>query len=219
MCGKLLAHDSRLEHGEPDNKPEDEPENGYDTVKDLTPADDAELLRRARTGDREAFGEIVVAHQAAALRLATVICGDSTEAYDIVQESFVRAYRSLSSVRTGDALRPWLMRIVANQAKNSRRGRSRRDVRHARHAALRPTEADAPDAVAMSDLDAERLFAAVAQLRDRDRAVIACRYFADMSEAEAASSLGVAPGTVKSRTARALDRLRSELGADWRFER
>jgi RNA polymerase sigma-70 factor (ECF subfamily) len=106
------------------------------------------------------------------------------------------------------------MRIVANQAKNSRRGRSRREVRHARHAALRPTEADCSRRGGDVRSRRRALFAAVAQLRDRDRAVIACRYFADMSEAEAASSLGVAPGTVKSRTARALDRLRSELGDD-----
>ena len=187
-------------------------------MKDLTPTDDAELLQRARTGDREAFGAIVVAHQAGALRLATVICGDSTEAYDIVQESFVRAYRSLASVRSGEALRPWLMRIVANQAKNSRRGRSRRDVRHARHAALRPADVEGPDSTAMSELDAEKLFAAVSQLRDRDRAVIACRYFADMTEAEAAAVLGVATGTIKSRTARALGRLRVELGEGWGVE-
>jgi RNA polymerase sigma factor (sigma-70 family) len=179
---------------------------------DLTPVDDAELVRRARDGDRDAFGQIIAIHQVAALRLATIISGDSTEAYDIVQEAFVRAYRALPSVRSSAAIAPWLMRVVANEAKNSRRGAWRRDRRHQRQAVLRPAVVAGPEDVALSDIDAGALMRAVGDLPERDRTIIACRFFAGMSEAETAAALDVAPGTVKSRTSRALDRLRDQLG-------
>ena len=181
-------------------------------MKDLTPVDDAELLRRARAGDRDAFGRIIAMHQVAAVRLATIICGDPTEAYDIVQEAFVRAHRALPGVRSADGITPWLLRIVANEAKNSRRGSWRRDRRHRRHAALRAPSAVGPEDAALSDADADALLRAIGELSDRDRVILGCRYFAGLNEAETAAALGVAPGTVKSRTARALERLRVRLG-------
>ena len=185
-----------------------------DELKDLTPATDAELVRRARGGDRAAFGEIVRTYQAPALRLATIISRDSSEAYDIVQEAFVRAYQALPSVRADESLRPWLLRIVANQAKNSQRSRWRRDRHQGRQAALRPDEVSGPDEIALSEVAAQGLLVALSRLSVRDRTVLACRYLADMNESETASALGVANGTVKSRTARALARLRDGLGRD-----
>ena len=179
-------------------------------MKDITP-DDAELFRRASGGDRDAFEAIVMLHQAAALRLATVISGDSTEAYDIVQEAFVRAYQSMATVRAGESLRPWLMRIVANQAKNSQRGRWRSDRRVDRQGRLRLIDATGPEDAALGEIEAAALLRAIGLLSARDRDVLACRYFAEMSEAETSVALGVARGTVKSRTARALDRLRAGL--------
>lgn len=180
-------------------------------MRDLTPGADAELVQRARSGDRAAFGEIVQTYQAPALPLATIIGGDSTEAYDIVQEAFVRAFQALPSMRSGESLRPWLLRIVANQAKNSRRSRWRRDRRQDRHAALRPDDVSGPDEIALGEVAAQGLLVALSKLSVNDRTVLACRYFADMSESETASALGVANGTVKSRTARALAHLRDGL--------
>ncbi|MCU1400068.1 MAG: putative polymerase subfamily sigma factor [Acidimicrobiales bacterium] len=176
-----------------------------------TPADDAELVRRARAGDTGAFGVIVRTHQAAALRLATIICGDPTEAYDIVQEAFVSAHQAMQTIRDDESLRPWLMRIVANHAKNSRRSRWRRDARAEHHARLRVDDAIGADSAALDAVDAEALLHAVERLPDKDRSVIACRFFAGMSEAETANALGVASGTVKSRTSRALARLRAGM--------
>lgn len=183
-----------------------------DELKDLSTDDDKVLLRRARSGDRDAFAAIVRGYQAPALRLATAISGDSTEAYDIVQEAFVRAHRALGTVRDDEALRPWLLRIVANQAKNVQRGRWRRETRHQRHAALRATEPAGPDELALSGIEAQHLLLAISRLSPNDRTVIACRYFAGLSEAETAVALGLANGTVKSRTARALARLREQVG-------
>jgi len=180
-------------------------------VTSSTPADDAELVQRAQAGDRAAFAAIVRAYQTPALRLATIICGDSTEAYDIVQEAFVSAYQSLPKIRASDALRPWLMRIVANQAKNSQRSRWRRDARTQRHAQLRRDDVAAIDDLALDSVVAEALLRAVGELPGNDRTVIACRFFAGMTETETALALGVANGTVKSRTARALARLRAGM--------
>lgn len=177
------------------------------------------LVRRAQSGDRAAFGAIVRAHQAPALRLAAIICGDSTEAYDIVQDSFVKAFHALPHVRNSESLRPWLMRIVANQAKNARRSRARRDARMQRQIRLRMDDPPTTDDIALTTVAAERLSSAIDRLSDVDRNVIACRYFAELSEAETASALGVARGTVKSRTARALARLRVELGDEIEVER
>ena len=181
---------------------------------DSGPTDERALVRRAQAGDRTAFGAIVRAHQAAALRLATVICGDSTEAYDIVQDSFVKAFHALPRMRSTESLRPWLMRIVANQAKNERRSRVRRDARVERQIRLRIDDTPTTDDIALTSVAAGHLSDAIVRLSDADRHVIACRYFAELSEAETASALGVARGTVKSRTARALARLRVELGVE-----
>jgi RNA polymerase sigma-70 factor (ECF subfamily) len=69
-----------------------------------------------------------------------------------------------------------------------------------------------PEATALAHERREQLLAAVEQLRDDDRDVLACRYFLDLSEEETAAALGIARGTVKSRTHRALGRLQEELG-------
>lgn len=179
-----------------------------------TPADDARLVRRAVAGDRTAFADIVRIYQGPALRLATVICGDSTEADDIVQDAFVSAHGALGSIRGGESLRPWLMRIVANHAKNARRARWRRDARIERQARLRVEEAAGADDAAVDAVAAAALLRAVERLPGNHRIVVACRYFAGLSEAETAAALGVSIGTVKSRTARALARLRADVPSE-----
>ncbi len=122
----------------------------------------------------------------------------------------MKAYYALNRFRAEAPFRPWLLRIVANEAKNRRRAAGRRE-RLALRAAVDP---DAVDAAASPETDAlegerrEALLAALGRLRERDRRVIEYRYFLDLSEAEMAQVMGVAPGTVKSRLSRALARLR-----------
>lgn len=166
-------------------------------------------MDRAKAGDLGAFGEIVRIHQAAAVRLATVIGGDPTEAHDIAQEAFVRAFHSLDSVHSADSLRAWLMRIVANQAKNSVRGRARWRRRNERFGERAELAAESAEQRAMLGAQHDELLSALARLADGDRQILACRYLAELSERETAEVLGIAPGTVKSRTSRALERLRA----------
>ena len=135
------------------------------------------------------------------------------EAPDVAQDAFVKAYGALDRFRGDAPFRPWILRIVANEAKNRRRSGGRREQLALRLAEDRPSgdEAPSPEAVVLERRASERLLAAVLALPDRDRLVVACRYFAELSEEETAEALGVRRGTVKSRLSRALDRLRSSL--------
>lgn len=159
-----------------------------------------------------AYEVLVRRHQAVAIRTAHLFA-PAADAEDAVQEAFVKAYRALGRFRSGSPFRPWLLRIVANEARNRRRSAGRRAG-----LALRSLEDRRPDDAAPSPESAilageQRawLLAGVNGLRDGDREVIAARYFLDLTEAEAAEVLGVPRGTVKSRLSRALARLRARL--------
>jgi RNA polymerase sigma factor (sigma-70 family) len=173
--------------------------------------EDAALVARARAGDRDAFGVLVTRHQRAALRTAFAIGGSESEAEDVTQEAFVKAFRSLRRFEDGRPLRPWLMQIVANEARNRRRSRSRRERLAVRAASVGGRPSGSAEDLALGEVTAGEVRAALARLDDRDRTVIALRYFAGLSEAETAGALEVPPGTVKSRLSRALDRLSAEL--------
>jgi RNA polymerase sigma-70 factor, ECF subfamily len=175
---------------------------------------DAQLIDRARKGDVMAYEELVRAYQDVAVRTAALFAPDG-EADDAALDGFVKAYAALGRFREGAPFRPWLLRIVANEARNRRRSAGRRAG-----LVLRSAEDRRPDDAAPSPesavLAAERrawLLGAIAGLRDEDRQVIAARYFLDLSEAEAAEVLGVPRGTAKSRLSRALARLRDRLAA------
>jgi RNA polymerase sigma factor (sigma-70 family) len=180
------------------------------------PLDDAELVERAQRGEVDAYGELVRRYQGIAQRTAHLITGGSADAEDAAQVAFVKAYYALGRFDPGRPFRPWLLRIVANEAKNRRRWMSRHAtlelVEGVEAAASGPAEAG-PEAAALEWEQREALLAAVNRLRQEDREVIACRYFLELSEAETAEVLGVAPGTVKSRLSRALTRLRTAMVA------
>ena len=155
-------------------------------------------------------------HQAAAFRTAYLITGDASDAEDAAQEAFVKAYRALDRFRTGAPFRPWLLAIVANEARNRRRAAGRRTSLALRAAEQGPPETSSPSpetAVVAAERRAE-LLVAVEGLREADRLAIACRYFLGLSEEETAAALGCAPGTVKSRLSRALGRLRKKMAEE-----
>jgi RNA polymerase sigma-70 factor (ECF subfamily) len=176
------------------------------------------LVDAARRGDAPAYLALVRPHHADALRLATVITGSRADAEDVVQEALVKAHAAMDRFRPGSPFRPWLLRVVANEAKNRRRAGHRRAAATERYARLAVVgsagEAPDPEALALARVRAEALWRAVGALDERDRLVLAYRYFADLSEAETAEALGCRPGTVKSRLSRALSRLRDRLDAD-----
>jgi RNA polymerase sigma factor (sigma-70 family) len=173
--------------------------------------DDHSLVARARGGDIDAFGELVRRHQRAALRVAAVVSGSTEEASDIVQDAFVAAHGALGDYRGDGAVRSWLLRIVANHARNAVRGRVRRIRRDDRYASLALRDAAGPDDIVVRTHEHDAVAAALAGLGADDRAVLGCRFVAGLSEFETATVLGLPVGTVKSRTSRALARLRSRL--------
>ena len=175
----------------------------------MHPPGEETLVERARRGDPGAFEALVVSYQSLAFRTAFVIAGDAADAEEAAQDAFVKAHRALGRFRSGQPFRPWLLTIVANEARNRRRTRSRRAALALRADPGAPGED--PEAAALASERRERLLTAVERLRDDDREVLACRYFLDLSEDETATALGIARGTVKSRTHRALERLQKEL--------
>ena len=177
------------------------------------PLAEDDRVAQAKQGDTRAYGTLVDEHQTIAFRTAYLITGSAADAEDAVQEAFVKAYRALGRFRQGAPFRPWLLSIVANEARNRRRSAGRRE-RLALRAAEDPLSGGAVPSPEAALLDAEmreELLAAVNDLREDDRLVIGCRYFLGLSEEETAATLGWRRGTVKSRTSRALDRLRERM--------
>ena len=174
------------------------------------PPDESELVERARRGDEGAYEELVRAHQGIAFRIAYLVVGSAADAEEAAQEAFVKAHRALGRFRAGAPFRPWLLQIVANEARNRRRSEGRRAALALRAAAEETSggAAPSPEGVVLAGEERERLLAAVDELREEERLVIACRYFLELSEEETAAALDVRLGTVKSRTSRALEHLR-----------
>ena len=177
------------------------------------PADDSELFARAQRGDKAAYEEIVRRYQQIAFRTAYVITGSAADAEDAAQDGFIKAYRALDRFRTGADPRPWLLRIVANEARNRVRSSGRRQGLELRLAeGFRPGDAaPSPEAAAVAAEDRRRLLALVNQLSEEDRLVIASRYFLELTGEETAAALRIPEGTVKSRLSRALQRLRRRV--------
>jgi len=170
-----------------------------------------------RRGDRDAYAQLVARHAPVALRTAALL-GAGGDAEDVVQEAFVKAYGSLDRFRAGAPFRPWLLRIVANEARNLHRAAGRRAAREQRSWQLTErlllSRVDDPAATALSRERQEALVRGLARLSPAHRQVVTCRYLLDLDEAETAAVLGWPRGTVKSRLHRALGRLRDALADD-----
>lgn len=193
-------------------EPDDSERRSSDVVS--RPPTEQRLLERACRGDAAAYEDLVRAHQHIAFRTACLVTGSASDAEEAVQDGFVKAWEALPRFRTGAPFRPWLLAIVANEARTRRRSAGRREGWTLRAAA---TQATAPDVAASPEatlLDAEQrgaLLAALAALEERDRTVLALRYLLELPEREIVAVLDVRPGTVKSRLSRALERLREEM--------
>jgi RNA polymerase sigma-70 factor (ECF subfamily) len=173
------------------------------------PPGERELVVRAQRGDARAFEELVSPHRELVFRVAYLITRNPSDAEDATQDALVKAWRGLGRFRAGAPLRPWLLRIAANEARNRSRASGRRERLALRAAAASPGEAaPSPEETAVAGEQRQRLLDRLEQLPEQARLVLECRYLLELSEQETAAALGVRRGTVKSRTARALERLR-----------
>jgi RNA polymerase sigma-70 factor (ECF subfamily) len=169
------------------------------------PPAESELVERARRGEAAAYGELVRLHRDAAFRTAYLITGSAADAEESAQDGFVKAYRALASFRPGAPFRPWLLRIVANDARNRRRARGRREGLALR---LLPPEPAAEDGRADERAD---LLRALSTLRREEQLAIVAKYLIGLTDEECAAALDAPLGTVKSWVSRGLARLRREL--------
>lgn len=171
-------------------------------------------MERSRDGDADAYEHLVRQYQTLAFRTAWLITGSAPDAEEAAQDAFVKAYAALNRFHPGAPLRPWLLRIVANEARNRRVAAGRRAALTRRAGAYAPVDMTlSPEAAMLAGEERAALRDALMILRDEDRQVIAYRYFLDLSEAEIADVLHCPRGTVKSRLSRALARLRLALAA------
>jgi RNA polymerase sigma factor (sigma-70 family) len=173
-------------------------------------ADEAALVERAQRGDPEAFDVLVTRHQELAFRVAYLVTRDADDAADAAQNGFIKAHRALRGFHAGAPFRPWLVRIVGNEARNIRRSAARRALLPLRLRRDDVTE-PSPEATVVADERRRELLAALDRAPEPDRLVVAYRFFLDLGEAEMAVALDCPPGTVKSRLSRALGRLREDL--------
>ena len=172
---------------------------------------DATLVEAARNGDVASYGKLVERYQAVAHRTAFALgAGDDTA--DVVQEAFVKAYLALNRFRATEPFRPWLLKIVVNEARNRWR-------RHSRHRTVSlplvgedlHSSAPTPEQVLDEKETVRSLRDAVVTLPRHQRDVVVCRYLLELSEGETAQVLGIPSGTVKSRLSRGLTALHAVL--------
>ncbi|MBV9833827.1 MAG: RNA polymerase sigma factor [Alphaproteobacteria bacterium] len=183
--------------------------------------DDAELVRRTRVGEREAFRAIMQHHNQRLFRVARSIARDEAEAEDVLQESYLRAFASLDAFRGESSLLTWLTRIVINEA-NGRLRKRRNVVGVEQIEAAQGRGADVimfpfGETAMTPEQDVARmqirrlLESAIDDLPDGFRVVFVMREIEDCSVAETAESLGIPEETVKTRLFRARRLLRSAL--------
>jgi RNA polymerase sigma-70 factor (ECF subfamily) len=179
---------------------------------------EAGWLERSLEGDAEAFGHLVRLHEGMVFNLAARLLGDLDEARDLAQDVFLQIHKSLHRFEGRSSLKTWIYRIVVNQCRNRRRFWRRRrrerctplqDLSPRDHAKL--VAGDAPDLEVARRERSEIVPEALLVLSFEHRSVLLLREVEGLSCEEIGRTLGVAPGTVKSRLARARDKLRCRL--------
>ena len=164
------------------------------------------VVRLAAQGDEAAFTRLVSEHRAAMARVAFVICGDPEATRDAVQAAWSIAWRRLRTLRDPEQVRPWLIAIAANEARQLVRTQRRRPVVDISDTLQADKGGDPADAIGLVDLQR-----ALAHLDSDDRRILALRYVAGFDSTEIARLTGLSASGVRSRLARVIDRLRTDI--------
>ncbi|MEO8371039.1 MAG: sigma-70 family RNA polymerase sigma factor [Candidatus Solibacter sp.] len=179
---------------------------------------DLGLVARARTGDTDAFRVLVERHSRALFRLAFRMTGNQQDAEDVVQDSFLRAYKQLSRFDERASFGTWLYRIAVNCSLDLVRSRKRRNE----HIAPADSDMDdpilslpandpAPDRLALSGEVRERVAEAMTELSASERTAFVLRHYEGMCIEEVSRVLGCQPGAAKHSVFRAVQKLRRAL--------
>jgi RNA polymerase sigma-70 factor (ECF subfamily) len=177
-------------------------------------AEDAALVAASQKGDQRAFGELVRRYQRAVHRLAWSLTRSDSDADDLAQETFVRAWGAIGRFELGQPLYPWLARIVTNQAFSLFRHRKRRPETSIEPLVEAGQQWGVDDDPAEHSAESERdraLRACFGELAAEHQAVLALRAVQDLSYDEIAKALNIPIGTVMSRLSRARGELKRRL--------
>jgi RNA polymerase sigma-70 factor (ECF subfamily) len=181
-------------------------------------ADDGAAVERARSGDGDAFRLLVERHSRNVFRLAFRMTGNEHDAEDVVQETFLRAYRQLDKYETRASFGTWLFRIASNYSLDLLRSRKRREDKRERGTAEQtdilegmPSLNPGPDRVAFSGQVQGRVQAALGELSDQERMAFVLRHFEGMSIVEIGNVLGTNTNATKHSIFRAVQKLRRSL--------
>jgi RNA polymerase sigma-70 factor (ECF subfamily) len=162
-------------------------------------------------GDHEAYARLVRPYERAAFRVAVAVTGRDVDAEEAMQNGLVKAYGSLHRFRAGAAFRPWLLRIVVNEAHNVVRERNRHARLGARAAEQREAASAGPDEAMIARADVDTVLEALGRLPEPDRLALALRYFAELPDCEAATLAGTSTEAYRVRLVRARRRLQRIL--------
>jgi RNA polymerase sigma-70 factor (ECF subfamily) len=172
---------------------------------------EAELVARAAGGDHEAYAALVRPYERVAYRVAAAITGRSADAAEASQNGLLKAYRSLDRFTPGAAFRPWLLRIVVNEAHNIVRSARRHERLGARASEQHDPAIGGPEDVVVAREEVETILGALGRLTEADRLAVALRYFAELSDGEAAALAGTSKEAYRVRLLRARRRLKTIL--------
>ncbi|MBD9363262.1 MULTISPECIES: RNA polymerase sigma factor RpoE [Methylomonas] len=180
---------------------------------------DQELVRRVQQGDKSAFDLLVIKYQHKIVHLVNRYVKDPSEAQDVAQDTFIKAYRALGDFRGDSAFYTWLYRIAINTAKNYLLSRSRRhfdyeiDVQDAEQVENAPQlkDIETPENLLMNEQIVAVIKSAIERLPEEMRIAITLREFEGMSYEEIAEAMDCPIGTVRSRIFRAREAIDQKL--------
>ena len=162
--------------------------------------------RLAASGDEAAFARLVDRHHASMARVAYAITCDVESARDATQIAWATAWRRIQSLRDHGEVHAWLVAIAANEARQQLRKRGGRTIVDISDVLDAAPGGDPADQIGVVDLAR-----ALARLKPEDRALLALRFAAGLNATEIAAQLHLSPSGVRSRLARLIERLRTEL--------
>ena len=180
---------------------------------------DAAIVSRVRAGDADAFRELVERHSRSLFRLAFRMTGNQQDAEDAVQDSFLRAYRQLSSFDERASFGTWMYRIASNCSLDLVRARKRRNDRSATEdgdrtgdpVAQLPSTDPTPERMALSGEVRQRVAEAMEELSPTERTAFVLRHFEGMRMEAVGRVLECQPGAAKHSVFRAVQKLRRAL--------
>jgi RNA polymerase sigma-70 factor (ECF subfamily) len=164
------------------------------------------LVRRAGAGDEVALARLIADHHDPMVKVAYVILGDAELAREAAQAAWSVAWRRMRDLRDPERIRPWLVAIAANEARQLGRRERRRTVVELAAGSSDPLAADPSDAIAVVDLRT-----VLRQLTPDDQSLLAMRFVGGLDSTQIGERSGMSPSGVRSRMARLLERLRKDL--------